>query len=85
MPSLPLLILLRELLKMWMKKRTWWSLNFEKMDEQDDIHIAYAKLYKVSKSMRNCIGWPPRSLVMWNLNAKKSPQSLIKLIKPLEH
>ena len=22
---------------------------FEKMDEQDDIHIAYAKLYKVSK------------------------------------
>ena len=23
--------------------------NFEKMDEQDDIHIAYAKLYKVSK------------------------------------
>ena len=21
--------------------------NFEKMDEQDDIHIAYAKLYKV--------------------------------------
>ena len=36
-------------MKMWMKKRTWWSLNFEKMDEQDDIHIAYAKLYKVSK------------------------------------
>ena len=32
-----------------MKKRTWWSLNFEKMDEQDDIHIAYAKLYKVSE------------------------------------
>ena len=23
--------------------------NFEKMDEQDDIHIAYAKLYKVSE------------------------------------
>ena len=23
--------------------------KFEKMDEQDDIHIAYAKLYKVSK------------------------------------
>ena len=22
--------------------------KFEKMDEQDDIHIAYAKLYKVS-------------------------------------
>ena len=23
------------------------DLKFEKMDEQDDIHIAYAKLYKV--------------------------------------
>ena len=23
--------------------------KFEKMDKQDDIHIAYAKLYKVSK------------------------------------
>ena len=23
--------------------------KFEKMDEQDDIHVAYAKLYKVSK------------------------------------
>ena len=35
--------------------------KFEKMDEQDGIHIAYAKLYKVQKSMGNCIGWPPRS------------------------
>ena len=23
--------------------------KFEKMDDQDDIHIAYAKLYKVSE------------------------------------
>ena len=23
--------------------------KFEKMDEQDDIHIAYAKLYRVSE------------------------------------
>ena len=36
------------------------------------------------KSMRNCIGWSPRSLVMWNLNEKKSPQSLMKLIMSLE-
>ena len=35
--------------------------KFEKMDEQDDIHTAYAKLYKVSESMRNCIGWLPKS------------------------
>ena len=32
---------------MWMKKRNWWK--FEKMDEQDDIHTAYVKLYKVSE------------------------------------
>ena len=30
--------------------------KFEKIDEQDDIHIAYANLYKISKSMRSCIG-----------------------------
>ena len=59
--------------------------KFEKMDEQDDFHTAYAKLYKVSESMRNCIGWPPRSSVMWSLNEKKSPQSLMKLTRPLEH
>ena len=27
--------------------------KFEKMDEQDDIHITYAKLYKVSKKHEN--------------------------------
>lgn len=32
---------------MWMKKKTWSK--FKKMNEQDDIHTAYAKLYKVSK------------------------------------
>ena len=30
--------------------------KFEKMDDQDDIHTAYEKLYKLSKSMRNYIG-----------------------------
>ena len=30
--------------------------KFKKLDEQDDIHTTYAKLYKVSKSMRSCIG-----------------------------
>ena len=35
--------------------------KFKKMDNQDDIHTAYAKLYKVSKNMRSFIGWPPRS------------------------
>ena len=54
--------------------------KFEKMDEQDDIHTAYAKLYKSQKSMRRCISWPPRSLVMWSLSKKSFPQSLMKLI-----
>ena len=49
MPSLPLSILLRGLLKMWTKKEELMESKFEKMDEQDDIHTAYAKLYKVSK------------------------------------
>ena len=35
--------------------------KFEKMDEHDDIHTAYAKLYKVFRSMRNSIDWPRRS------------------------
>ena len=30
--------------------------KFEKMDDQDDIHTAYEKLYKHLKSTRNCIG-----------------------------
>ena len=35
--------------------------KFEKMDDQDDIHTAYEKLYKVSENMRNFIGWPLRN------------------------
>ena len=58
--------------------------NFEKMDDQDDIHTAYEKLYKVSKKHEK-LYWPPRSSVMWSLNEKKSPQSLMKQIRPLEH
>ena len=30
--------------------------RFEKMDEQDGIHTAYEKLYKLSKKHENCIG-----------------------------
>ena len=35
--------------------------KFEKMDDQDDIHTAYEKLYKFSQKYDNYIGWPPRS------------------------
>ena len=31
------------------EKEEFVEYKFEKMDEQDDIHIAYAKLYKVSE------------------------------------
>ena len=59
--------------------------KFKKMDEQGDIHIAYAKFTRSQKSMRSCIDWPPRNLVMWSLSEKKSLQSLMKLIRLLEH
>ena len=59
--------------------------KFEKMDDQDDIHTAYEKLYKVSEKHENFIGWPPRNSVMWNLTVKSCPKSLMRLIKLLEH
>ena len=59
--------------------------KFKKMDEPGDIHIAYAKFTRSQKSMRSCIDWPPRNLVMWSLSEKKSLQSLMKLIRLLEH
>ena len=59
--------------------------KFEKMDDQDDIYTAYEKSYKVSESMRNFIGWPPRNSVMWKLTVKNYPLSLMRLIRLLEH
>ena len=55
--------------------------TFEKMDGKDDIHTTYAKLYKVSEKHEKLY-----SSMIWSLNEKKSPQSLMKLIiKLLEH
>ena len=59
--------------------------KFEKIDEQDNIYTAYENYTRSLKNMRSCIGWPPRSSVKWSLNEKKSPQSLMKPIRPLEH
>ena len=59
--------------------------KFEKMDDQDDIHTTYEKLYKVSEKHEKLIGWPPRNSVMWNLTVKNYPQSLMRLIRLLEH
>ena len=58
--------------------------KFEKMDDQDDIHKAYEKLYKISENMKNYIGWPPRSWVIWNLIKRSFPQILMNPIRPLE-
>ena len=55
--------------------------KFEKMDDQDDIHTAYEKLYKVSENMRNFIGWPLKNSVMWNLTVRNYPLSLMRLIR----
>ena len=38
--------------------------KFEKMDEQDDIHTAYAKLYKVSKKHEKTYRLTTKKLVM---------------------
>ena len=47
--------------------------KFEKMDEQDDIHIAYAKLYKVSKKHEKLYRLSTKKLSEVELERKKSP------------
>ena len=59
--------------------------KFEKMDDQDDIHTAYEKLYKVFEKHEKLYRLPPRNSVIWNLTVKNYPQSLMRLIKLLEH
>ena len=57
--------------------------KFEKMDEQDDIHTTYAKLYKVLEKHEKL--YRLATTMMWSLNEKKFPQSLMKPIRPLQH
>ena len=59
--------------------------KFEKMDKQDDVHKAYAKLCKVSEKHEKLYRLATRSLVKWSLNEKKFPQNLMKPIRPLEY
>ena len=56
--------------------------RFEKMDEQDDIHTAYAKLYKVSEKHEKLYRL---STEKWSWNERSCLQRLMKTIKPLEH
>ena len=59
--------------------------KFEKMDDQDDIHTAYEKLYKLSEKHEKLYRLPPRSSMMWNLIVRSFPQNLMKPIKLLEY
>ena len=59
--------------------------KFEKMDDQDDIYMAYEKLYKLSEKHEKLYRLPPRSSVMWNLTVRKFSQSLMRQIKSLEY
>ena len=59
--------------------------KFEKIDDQDDIHTAYKKLYKLSEKHEELYRLTTRISVMWNLIVRSFPQSLIRLIRLLEH
>ena len=59
--------------------------KFEKMDDQDDIHTAYEKLYKVSEKHEKLYRLATKKLSMWNLTVRNYPLSLMRLIRPLEH
>ena len=59
--------------------------KFEKMDDQMTSTQLMRNCTSFLRSMRNCIGRPPRSSVMWNLTVRNFPQSLMKLIRLLEH
>ena len=75
----------RGLLKMCMKKRTWWSLSLRRWMNKITSTQSMQSYIRSQKNMRSCIGWLLRSLVMWSLSEKKSLQCLIKPIRILEH
>ena len=85
MPSLPLSILLKGLLKMWMKKKKWWSPSLRKWMNKMTSTQPIQSCTRSQRSIRRCIGWPPRSFVMWSLSEKCFPQRLMKLIRLLGH
>ena len=59
--------------------------KFKKMDDQDDIHTAYEKLYKVSEKHEKLYRLTTRNSVMWNLTVRNYPLSLMRLIRRLKH
>ena len=59
--------------------------NFEKMDEQDDIHTAYAKLYKVSEKHEKLYRLATKKLSEVKLEREEISTKFVKPIRPLEH
>ena len=59
--------------------------KFKKMDEQNDIHIAIAKLYKVSEKYEKLYRLATKKFSDVKLKREKSLQNLIKPIKLLQH
>ena len=59
--------------------------KFEKMDKKDDIHTAYAKLYKIFEKYEKLYRLSTKKFNDVELEREDYPQRLMKLIKPLEH
>ena len=57
----------------------------EDIVEEEELVESMSNYTSFLRNMRNSIGWPPRNSVMWNLTVKNYPQSLMRLIKILEH
>ena len=82
---LPLSILQRGLLKMWMKKRNLWSLSLKRWMNKMASTQPMQSCTRSQRSMRRCIGWSPRSLMKWSLSEKSFPQRLMQQIRLLGH
>ena len=61
MPSPLQSILLKGLRKLLMKKKTWWSQNLKRWMSKMTSIQPMQNYTRSRKSMRNYIGWPPRS------------------------
>ena len=59
--------------------------KFGKMNEEDDIHTAYAKLYNVLEKHEKLYRLATKKLSDVDLEQKKSLQSLMKPIRLLKH
>ena len=59
--------------------------KFEKIDKQDDIHTAYAKLYNVSEKHEKLYRLTTKKLSDVELSVKSCPQSLMNPIRLLKY